>query len=104
MYSMAITKITDHEDRHSRRLVQQFKEKPFLDALIRAVGAEAQAVEDAAWEVFTEWGIDDAEGAQLDVTGRLLVQPRTMSLDDDPAYRLQLKARIRVLRSSGTVE
>jgi hypothetical protein len=82
---------------------EQFKGAPNLTALARDVcGPQFQALEDAAQALLTLTSIDDSEGTQLDRLGVLLGQPRAGL--DDATYRLALKARVKVNRSSGTVE
>lgn len=61
-----------------------------------------QSLETALQQLLTERSIDTAVGAQLDVIGRIVGQPRN-SLDDD-TYRRYCRARIATSRSNGTVQ
>src|SRR5262252_3998999 len=71
--------------------------KPFL----KVFTSQIQALEDAAWDMYTKRGIDTAEGVQLDNLGKILIEPRAGDIDG--VYRQRLKAKVRVLRSSGTM-
>lgn len=94
--------VTDHVTRALARVIQQYKGLPKIEGLIAAHAAQAQEVEDALWDLGTKRYLDDAEGVQLDRLGEVLVEPRGALLDAQ--YSLVLAARIRMLRSSGTVE
>ncbi len=92
--------ITDHADRAVNRLAQQYR-LPKLEAFLRALIHPLQAIEDVAWQLYTERFIDTAIGAQLDLIGRIVGQPRLGYLDDD--YRRLCRARIIVNRSNGNI-
>lgn len=98
------TKIADHAAAARDRFLEQYKGKPKLEALSNAFAARIQGIEDALWQLFTERWIDSAVGAQLDVVGKILVQPRDSLSATDEEYRAQLRAKVKVLTSSGTVE
>lgn len=66
------------------------------------LGPQAQDLEDALQTLFTLFSIDDCEGVQLDIIGRVVGQPRNSV--DDATYRVYLKARILANRSTGTTE
>lgn len=83
------------------RLIQQFRGKPRLVALLGIYLEEFQELEDARWDVFTKTFIDDGEGIQLDGIGEILQEQR-QGIDDE-WYRPFLRARVRVLRSTGKV-
>lgn len=89
----------DHAGRAASRLAEQFKVATKFRAVIDAVCAQIQELEDAFWTCVTDRGLSGA-GVQLDVLGRLLGEERAG--DDDDRYILRLRARIRVLRSSGS--
>lgn len=84
------------------RIFTQFQGKPTIEAVSDAIAAEWQEWEDAAQALFSLLSIDDSVGLQLQVIGRLVGQPYTG--EDDPTYRLRLKARIAANRSSGDPE
>lgn len=57
----------------------------------------------AAQQVLTQRSVDNAIGAQLDVLGRLVGQPRN-GVTDDALYRRYVRARIAANVSDGTIE
>ena len=83
------------------RLAEEFR-KPRIMSILRGEAAQYQAIEDAYWQILTEFGVDTAVGWALDVLGRIVGEPRQGALDND--YRLRVRARIRVNRSDGTIE
>jgi hypothetical protein len=99
---MALELITTHAADALARLTQTLKGKPNLEALLTALAAEPQALENALYSLYSERTIDAAVGVQLDVIGTIVGQERESSADDD-AYRLRLKARVKSNKSSGTV-
>jgi hypothetical protein len=99
---MATEHITDHIARALSRQTQQFKSKPNLEAFITAIVRPIQRLEDVAWQLYTERGLELAVGVQLDVLGVLVGEEREGKLDE--AYRRHLRARVRANRSNGTVE
>lgn len=96
------TKITDHAASAVSLLIEQYRDKPLLSALARISGERTQLLEDQLWKIFTERWIESAEGTQLDNLGKIVGQPRQAFADED--YRQQLRARVRLNRSSGTIE
>lgn len=97
---MALTHITDHEAQAEELLLEQYKGKPRVLALLLSFIRRCQELEDAAWDVIVQRMIDHAEGAQLDAIGRIVGQVR--GEQDDDTYRVYLTARIRVNHSVGT--
>lgn len=91
----------DHAGKMLARLAEEFR-KPRISAIITGEAAQYQAIEDAYWQLLTEFGVDTATGHALDVLGRIVGEPRQGALDAD--YRLRVRARIRVNRSDGTIE
>lgn len=97
-----IQHITTHADDAVARLIEQYKDKPRMEAWVRAFVAPLQRLEDAAYAVFVQAAIDNAIGAQLDQIGDLVKEKRAGK--DDENYRAFLRARIKVNRSNGRVE
>ncbi len=96
------TQITDHVAEALTRLKEQFKGQANYIALLEALIAPCQDIEDAFWSLLTERFLDTAVGAQQDIIGKIVGQPRNGLSDDDyPAY---LRARIATNRSNGLVE
>lgn len=98
---MTATKIDDHAARALARLPNQHQESPRLLSLLSTLAESAQEVEDGVYPLLTDRAIDAAIGEQLDIIGRIVLQPRLGLGDDD--YRLMLRARIAANRSSGSV-
>lgn len=96
------TLIASHYQAAVDRLASKFADVPELLSILEVFSGQIQALETALWDLLTKRWIDSGEGAQLDVIGRVVLQPRGASTD--PVYRLQLKARIKSLLSSGGPE
>lgn len=95
-------RIASHADEAVELLLHQFR-MPRIEAMLRALVAPLQRFEDVLWQLLTRAiPLDIAQGAQLDVWGRILRAPRA-GLGDD-AYRLQLRVRSLALRSHGRAE
>lgn len=95
-------KITDHYQAAIDRLASKFSDVPELLSIFGAGSAQVQALEDALWDLLVLRWIDTGEGAQLDTIGRIVLQARGPSVD--AVYKLQLKARVKTIRSSGGPE
>ena len=93
--------ITNPDELALARVLQQYVGKPRIEGQISAHAAQIQAVEDALWQLMVGQYLDAAEGVQLDRLGAVLVEPRGAL--GDAQYALVLAAKIRMLRSSGTV-
>lgn len=101
--TIRIDYVSDWSERLRGRLYTQFRDAVTWNQWIDYVLApQAQALEDAGQELFGLYDIDASEGAQLDLVGRLVGQPRAGL--DDATYRLYLRARIIANRSSGGPE
>jgi len=97
-----VTQITDHEDRAQARLPEQFVGKELMIALVRAIAAEVQDIEDAVFPMLDLLNIDTMIGAQLDGIGDILTEPRAGQ--NDVNYRLALHAKAARITASGTPE
>jgi hypothetical protein len=91
----------DHKAAAEVRIVDQWR-KPKIIALVRALVSGCQSVEEALQQLLLLRNIDDGEGSQLDVLGRIVGQARNGLSDAD--YRNYLRARIATNRSRGVVE
>lgn len=91
----------DHAASALARLAEQFKNKANLAALLNAINVQSQDVETALQDLLSLRSVDTAFGAQLDVLGAIVGQPRG-GFDDD-AYRLYISARVLLNISSGTI-
>jgi hypothetical protein len=94
--------ILDHQERAVARLTQQFRDGVSVPNLVRALTGGLQEIEDAVHAIRASRAIGVATGAQLDLIGRIVGQPREGRVDD--VYRIWLRARVRVNRGSGTPE
>ena len=68
----ALTYQVDHCADGLERLLQQFKDRPRIAALLCAFVRQVQELEDAAWQLLTERHVDAAIGVQLDALGRIV--------------------------------
>lgn len=100
MYSPAHS--TDHVARGLSKFLSQFRNKPLLAALLRSYLNRVQELEDATWEVILNRLLDNAEGVQIDVIGRIVGRGRNNLGDAD--YKIAVRAQIRINRSSGRPE
>lgn len=91
----------DHEGA-VRRFIEQYQNRPDLEALARSYLSQLQDLEDAIFEVILERDLDNAVGVQLETIGNLVQQPRTTS--DDERFRTAIRARIAINLSDGTIE
>lgn len=96
-----------HGDSMKEHLIAQFNRKPVLYAILDALGAELDKIEEAATRVKNCRYLDTSVGAQLDGIGRIVDEARRMSDGsdlDDTLYRKILKAKILKDTSPGTPE
>lgn len=90
-------------ERGRARLLQQFKGKPRMEALLGVCLGPFQEIEIAAWQLLVERTIDTATWDALRVLARK-VGLRGYDSRQDAALRRLARAWILVLRSSGTSE
>lgn len=95
-----LTYVPDHQGEAESRLLAQFDDAPKLHALVRALVAPLQTLEQAAFEVLSAFDVESARGAQLDVVGGLIGESRQGR--SDTAYRAYVKARILANSSDGS--
>ncbi len=100
--SFTVDYVADWQQRLQDRIYEQYSELPVIQALSDIFAVQFQALEDSGQSLFTITSIDDSEGVNLDVIGRVVKQLRLGF--DDATYRLLLKARVRANKSSGTPE
>jgi hypothetical protein len=97
---MALVKTDDHIDQAQGLLIDQYAERPRLAAFLASFSARCQEAEDMLWDVLWKRLIDNAEGHQLDMIGKIVGEPRRDRADN--IYRLFVLARIRINWSQGT--
>jgi hypothetical protein len=98
--SNVVTPITTHAADAKARLLQQFKSKARIAALLDAINAQNQEIEDAGQELSDLLDIDVMTGVNLDNIGEIVAQPREGRSDSD--YRQAIREKIRANVSSGT--
>lgn len=99
---MSLTISTEHVETALTRILYQFKDKPKFEAFITAFVQQFQDIEDVIGQLLTDRQIDTATGENLNILGRIVGQPREGRTDAN--YRLWIKARIQINRSSGRSE
>ena len=92
----------DHVTGALKRLCEYAKDKPKLRDLLTVLVEPVQDVENAFTQILLERTVDTALGAQLDVVGAIVGQPRA-GVSDDELYRRYIRARIATNKSRGTV-
>lgn len=98
-----VTRNADHLGDALGRLLEQFKDKADLAALLGTWVAEVQEIEDALVDIGEQRGLDTTVAGQvLDDLGTLLGRERNGRLDEP--YRARLRAQVAVNVSSGTTE
>lgn len=90
-----------HVEQGLDRLLERFKGRPKLEALLRVLLARVQHLDDVIWDLYVGFWIDTAIGAQLDALGNIVGEPRLGRAD--ALYRLYIRARIRINRANGKV-
>lgn len=77
-------------------LIKQYWEKPNAVAEIEAQAATWEKIRDIYNDFFTEFDLDTAIGAQLDILGKIVGLPRNdrIEFNDDEEYRFFLNLKI----------
>src|SRR5690606_8416474 len=88
----------DHAEAAVNRLPQQFR-KPKIEKLLRILCKPMAALEQAFVDLLTKRTVETAEGAQLEVLGRIVGQPLVDVAET--TYRTLVRARIVANKSSG---
>ena len=91
--------ITDHVAEGRGLLLEQYRGKPRLDALLGAYTRQVQKLEDGIWSVILGRMLENAVGVQLDKIGKIVGQKRLG--EPDIRYRMLIQVRIAINRSSG---
>ena len=100
---MTVAQITDHTEAAKARLLQQYKGKANIEALLDSLGGQQiQDLEDILFDINSRLDIDTSVGVQLDNIGVIVGQPR--SGKDDATYRIFLKAKAGRNVSEGDIE
>lgn len=96
---MALEHVTDHVAKGLGRLIQRFKGKPYIAAVVSAPLVQVQELEDALWSLIAGRALSTAIGVQLDGLGAIVGEARIGLGDED--YRALIRARIAANRSDG---
>lgn len=96
---MTLARVTNHVEAGLDLLLEQYKGKPRIAALITSELEQIQKLEDAIWEVILGRLIDTAVGVQLDALGKIVGQKRQGAGDE--VFRARIRARIWANRSLG---
>ena len=98
---MSIETITTHIEDAKDRLIEQYKHKKKLTALLESFVEQIQKLEDATYGMFGMLSIENSEGVQLDKIGEIVEQKRESFSDQE--YRILLYAKIGVNISNGEI-
>lgn len=90
--------VTTHANDGIARLTERYR-KPLISALLGSWLSEVQALENASYDLLIKRSPATAEGATLDLLGKVVGQQRQGRTDEQ--YRLWIAARVLVNRSSG---
>lgn len=99
---MSLTEKTTHATEALSRLLQQYKGKDKIAALINCFSAQIQEIEAALFELLNDRWIESATGQQLDGLGQIVGEARQGRTEDD--YRIALRVRILINKYSGSTE
>lgn len=97
-----LTEITDYVARARARVLQQYREKTVLMALVGELALAAQAIETSLFDVIEQTTIGTSTGAWLDRLGALVGEER--GGEGDVLYRRYIRARVQANTSEGTFE
>ena len=97
---MALIEQTDQVAQALKLLVSQYAGKPTIEDYLSSFITQLQELEAAAFDVRDILDVDLNEGAQLDLVGRIVGQPRGGR--EDVTYQQWIKARVQVNKGSGT--
>lgn len=101
---MAITKNTDYVNEGLARLLEQFKDKPRIAALLTAWLEQVQEAENALWDVYYDRLLQNSNlTTDLLTKYGIIVGQGSEGLTDD-VFRLLILGRIRTNRSLGRSE
>jgi len=99
---MTLEQTTTHDAEALAQLLEQFKGKARIEALLSANMTQIQEIEGVAFDMLEAFVVSTAVGDQLDTIGKIVTEPRKGKTDD--VYRAFILARITINRSNGRVE
>jgi len=96
-----ITPVTDHVEQGLGKLISRYKRRRRFAAWVASSIRQFQEIEDAAWTVINSRDVDTCDAPRLELLGKVVGQKRRgESLE---RFRLYVKARIAVNKSSGRI-
>ncbi len=105
MSNNPVDEITDHTGDAFKRLLQQYKNKPNLKAIIKIYADRMQELETVFISLYLARSVNDAVGVQLDQVGEIVGIKRPGSLiGDDEPYRTLIFVKIGQNVSQGEAE
>lgn len=96
---MPVTTNTNHVSEGLARLIATLRKPTSVSALLQAFLERVQDLENDIADVRDGLNVDTAADYQLDILGAIVGEPREGRTD--AAYRIRIKARIRINRSNG---
>lgn len=75
---MAGTDVKDYLSEARSRVTEAFKEKPVFDKYLQLSSATSAEIQSVALDLYSKRWIDTAVGAQLDILGNIVGQPREL--------------------------
>jgi|TARA_Y100000310_G_C20692047_1_gene822953 hypothetical protein len=93
---------TDIVESAAALLIEQFKNKPRINTLVKTFAAQIQEIEYVLADLRQMKNLDQATGAQLDILGEYVGEERNGQNDDD--YRESIKLRSFLNKSNGEPE
>jgi len=75
---MAGTDVKDYLAEARSRVTEAFKEKPVFDKYLQLASSASAEIQAVALDLYNKRWIDTAEGAQLDIIGNIVGQPREL--------------------------
>jgi len=92
-----VTEVADLGARAVALLIQQFKSKVDIEAMVSVYADEMQEVQTTLFDMLEERALDTAVGVQLDIIGKLVKLDRLARTDAE--YRKALRVEIAVIHS-----
>lgn len=89
----------NHVEEAINHLIELFRDGPRNQAILHVLLGQFQEIENVIWDLLTAFDLDTAVGAQLDILGVILNEPRAGRTDED--YRAALRVVILVYKSNG---
>lgn len=90
-----------HVEQGLDRLLERFKGRPNLEALLRILLLRIQHIDDVLYDLYIGLWLDNAVGEQLDALGFVVGEERLGRADE--LYKLYIRVRVKINRSNGVV-